>query len=353
MGIIYFKWGKGMIDTIKIYTMINKTIYDKISNNSIVKTSYNSGTGEIYYKIVNDRLEGSYDSSLSVRVGEGAKYRFVNNYFIEIEGSYHKICNGYNSHNGFYNIVDISLNLVKMVEYAYNIVLPSIKHWFLQRVDIACCYDLLENSNVVNYINNLSLCSYPRRNIKHYQDESIYSTGSTTTLKIYNKMLEFKKHDMKKFVNTSFDLVNYLSNIKGFIRFECEIKKKKLESLYNKKYVRILNVNYKELKEVWKCEFMKLLNFFENDLSIVRSKEDIERRLFSCYSSVKARNLYNFYLSLILDGYRIVKKRTSKSTFYRNIKDLKDVNIDINQKYKLDLERKIVDFDPFTYKEVV
>ena len=43
------------------------------------------------------------------------------------------------------------------------------------------------------------MCSYPRRNIKVYQDESIYLTGATTTLKIYNKMLEFKKHDIKKF----------------------------------------------------------------------------------------------------------------------------------------------------------
>ena len=128
---------------------------------------------------------------------------------------------------------------------------------------------------------------------------------------------------------------------------------KKLESIYNKKYIRILNVNYKEFKEVWKCEFMKLLNFFENELNIVRSKEDIERRLFTCYSNVKARNLYNFYLSLVMDGYRVVKKRTAKSVFYRNVKSLKDVNIDINQKYKLDLERQIVDFDPFNFKEIV
>ena len=213
-----------MIDTIKIYCMVGKEVYNKISNNSIIKTSYNSGTGVIYYKIVNDKLQGSYDSSLSVRVGEGAKYKFINNYFIELEGSYHKIIKGYNSHGGFYNIVSICQKLIKMVESAYNIELPSLKHWFLQRIDVACCYDLIENAKVANYINNLSLCNYPRRNIKHYQDESIYCSGTSTTLKIYNKMLEFKKHDMKKFVNSDFDLINYISKIKGFIRFECEIK---------------------------------------------------------------------------------------------------------------------------------
>ena len=53
-----------MIDTIKIYTMINKSTYDKIYHNSILKTSYNQKDGEIYYEIVNDKLEGSYSSSL-------------------------------------------------------------------------------------------------------------------------------------------------------------------------------------------------------------------------------------------------------------------------------------------------
>lgn len=57
-----------MIDTTKIVTMINKAIYDKIRNNSIIKTSYKKSTREIYYEIINDHLEGSYSSSLSVRV---------------------------------------------------------------------------------------------------------------------------------------------------------------------------------------------------------------------------------------------------------------------------------------------
>lgn len=58
----------------------------------------------------------------------------------------------------------------------YGIGLPSIQHWFLQRIDIAICYDLKTNENVRKYINNLSMCQYPRRNIKTYQDESIYLT---------------------------------------------------------------------------------------------------------------------------------------------------------------------------------
>lgn len=74
-----------MIDTIKIISMINKSTYDKIANNSIIKTSYKRSTKEIFYEIINDHLEGSYSSSLSVRVGQGAKYKFIGQYYIEIE----------------------------------------------------------------------------------------------------------------------------------------------------------------------------------------------------------------------------------------------------------------------------
>lgn len=45
-----------MVDTIKIVTMIDKYTYDKISNNSIIKTSYKKSTQEVFYEIVNDHL---------------------------------------------------------------------------------------------------------------------------------------------------------------------------------------------------------------------------------------------------------------------------------------------------------
>lgn len=97
-----------MIDTIKIYTEIDKETHDKIKSLSIVKSSVDNAINQLQYEIINDHLEGSYSSKLSVRVGCGAKYHFADlGYFIEIEGSYHKMVKGYNSHNGFYDIVAI------------------------------------------------------------------------------------------------------------------------------------------------------------------------------------------------------------------------------------------------------
>lgn len=275
--------------------------------------------------------------------------------YLKLNGSYHKIINGYNSHNGYYNLSEIVLELKRIVENAYDIVLPDLQHWFVNRIDIAVCFDLENQKNVLGYLNNLSLCSYPRRQLKNYGDfggTGIYYAGSSTTLKIYNKYAEFKKHDMGKFRNTNFDLINYLSLIEGFIRFEVEIKKKKLVNLYDKKYIRVRNICYNDLKEVWKCEFMKLLKMYESDLKVVKSKEEVKQRLLTMYGSRKGKRLYSFYSVLIQDGINIVKTDFSHNVYYTNIRDLKRAGVDFSQMLDINYEN-IIDFNPFDFKEVV
>lgn len=342
-----------MIDTIKIYCEIDNNTYLSIYNTSIVKTSYNKEDGEIFYEIVNDHLEGSYDSRLSVRVGCGSKYRFANQgYYIEIEGSYHKLVKGYNSHNGYYNLEFVSKSLIEIVELSYNIKLPTFDNWFLQRCDIAICYNLENQKNVKSYINSLSRCNYPRRKAKFYYDESIYLSGTTTTLKIYNKLLEFRKHDLKKFLNTKFDIENYEKQILGFIRFECEIKKKKLQQIFNNiSHIKIKDINYEILKKVWCEEFMKVIKFINNDLKIVRGREEVQERLNTLYKPSKACRLYNFYCAIQLNGENVVKENTPKDTYYRNIKDLKIAKVDFSQSYKIE-ECDLFYFNPFEFKEV-
>lgn len=342
-----------MIDTLKIVTMINFDIYTAIKNQSIVKTSYHSATGEVFYTIINDSLKGSYSSSLSIRIGDGSKYNFVKMYYIEIEGSYHKLIRGYNSHNGFYNLIFIAKELIKMVENAYKITLPDIKHWFLQRIDIAICYNLQNQENVKSYINNLNCCNYPKRKLKHYEDESIYLTGSTTTLKIYNKLKEFQKHDMKKFKNTDFDIIHYTEEIKGFVRFECEIKKRKLKKIFCKDYIRIYSVTYDEFKNIWYEEFSKFLKLLDNNLKIVRERKEVRERLNSLYKKTRAKNLFDFYLLILVQGLQTIKSDTNRSMYYKNISDLKRANIDFAQKLELDITNNIINFNPFDNEEVL
>ena len=46
-----------MIDTIKIYSEIDKNTYDKIYNSSIIKLSVDNKSNNMLYEIVNDHLE--------------------------------------------------------------------------------------------------------------------------------------------------------------------------------------------------------------------------------------------------------------------------------------------------------
>ena len=342
-----------MIDTIKIITMIPINIYKQIQLCSDIKTAYNNLTGEIFYKITTDNIEGTYLSNLIVRIGQGEKYKFGDMYFLEIEGSYHKFIRGYNSHNGFYNVPFICNEIIKLISQKYNIKLPELKHWFLQRIDVAICYDLKSQYNVKSYIDNLNCCNYPKRKLKHYEGESIYITGSTTTLKIYNKMKEFFKHDRKNFKNSNFDMNKYLKEIQGFIRFECEIKKRKLKDFYEKDYIRVDEVSYKDLKKIWEKEFRKFFKSIETNLSIVQDRDLVKERLFSMYKPIRAKNLFNFYLLAIMQGLQFVKSNNSKSVYYKNIADLKKANIDIVQKIGVDLSDNRIEFNPFESDEVL
>lgn len=75
---------------------------------------------------------------------------------------------------GYYDLQYICSSLIEMIELTYNVKLPDFEFWFLQRVDIAICFDLKNQNNVKSYINSLSRCSYPRRNCKFFYDESVY-----------------------------------------------------------------------------------------------------------------------------------------------------------------------------------
>ena len=346
---------KKLIDTVKIYSAISAEIYNKIYNNSIVKSSINRKDGQILYEIVNDHLEGSYSSSFSVRVCCSSKYSGLeDNYCIELEGSYHKIWKGYNSHNGVYNLQYIVSEFILLTENAYNIKLPPLEKWYLCRIDIAKCFDVSNQRNVCDYINSLGSCKYARRNCDFYADRDLYIPGTTSTLKIYNKLLDFIKHDQKKFKNTDFPLEKYINEIQGFIRFEVEIKKKKLLNIFgeNLKNISVKNLEYWEFEKVWSDEFMKLLGILDNDLKIVKGKEEVKKRLITIYGQNKGIRLFNFYCSIQLSGIDFIKKDMSKSVFYRNIKDLKDARIDYSQSYTL-YEIPTFWFNPFEVEEVI
>lgn len=162
-----------MIDTMKIYTEIDKNLYNFILYKQNVSTKFNASTGELFYEVSSEDLKGSYDSNIHCSVGRGSKYGFINSYYIEIECSIHKVLKGHNAYDGFYNLTYCAMKLVMIIEQYYDVKLPDIEEWFCNRVDIAKNFDLDTQEKVQSYINSLKLLSFPRRKKQVYA-ESIY-----------------------------------------------------------------------------------------------------------------------------------------------------------------------------------
>ena len=111
-----------MIDTIKIYARVSDEAFKKIEASTDTTAKFNLGKEEIYYKISKGTVKGSYDSNLNCRPRE-SMYGRKN--VIELEGSYHKLVRGYNSHNGFYDIKEVvngfGMNIKNLYSDIYRI----------------------------------------------------------------------------------------------------------------------------------------------------------------------------------------------------------------------------------------
>ena len=77
-------------------------------------------------------------------------------------------------------------------------------------------------------------------------------------------------------------------------------------------------------------------------------QSELNRDLFHSIGNL----LYNFYCAIQLSGLLDIKSNMSSTTYYRNIKALKEAKIDFTQSYKVE-ENHIYYFNPFEEKEVV
>lgn len=108
------------------------------------------------------------------------------------------------------------------------------------------------------------------------------------------------------------------------------------------------------LEKIWCDEFMKVIKLNYNDLEKVSDKNSVLKRLKNNYNSTYAINLYQFYLSLCVDGCKSVRDSMSKSTYYRKINELKNIGVDFCSNNISIIYKNKSDFiDIFQMKEVV
>lgn len=331
-----------MIDTIVLRsTSISDEVANKIERLCIERTGIDFENDEVLYRFTSKELKGSYDASIRVSVN---REKWVSSFdsrlnkdvtskvscspFLEIECSLHKFFLGHNILGGSDGLLLQVAHLIAFIEAQFDVSLPSFLEYTISRIDIARVYDL--GDNISNFFRGFSNVYYPRRQVQKYGDTGLYFPGSHTTLKLYDKGVEFNKHDKKR-LRHFLDIGNLkaLEDLAfGKLRIELEIKSRKLRHLYND-LPTVKTIVISDLYEQFNDELRRVFKMAEKNTKLYNKSNDVERILFQTYGP-NGYNLLGTWYRLTVNGYEQVKSSMPKTTFYRHINKLKDAGITWN-----------------------
>lgn len=353
-----------MIDTIRIESPpISRLLYEKLRARSLEKLAINNETGEFLYNFTSNDLTGSYDNRIMIQMKEE---RYVSIYsamsktgratellpsepYLVIELSIHKFYEGHNIKNGKKMLQPMFKDLVKFLSCTFKAPFPKYSEWFILRLDYAETFRI---KNIEKYFKYLKNCEYSRRKVMRY-DTAIFIPGTTTSVRLYSKEHEFKKHDYKKLKDRKdIDIISLLRDCKDMLRCEVQINKRKLCSL-NKNHVsesknmKVKNYSLKVIQTCYENEVKKIFQLIEHD-RVYNDAKSVHDYLYSNYDHALAQTLFSTYSSLCMFGKEDTKKNMPKSTFYRHLKLFKDMGISFtNSDIKLEENKNdYADFVP-------
>lgn len=276
-------------------------------------------TGEVFYEFTSGSLAGSYDNRISCRIEDNQ---------IRVECSIHKLFLGHNCFNG-YPVEDFQLviqGFVNFLQQVFEIEFPDPYFWEVKRIDVAAAFRL-ESNDLSNYIYGLNNATYSRRRVQKYSDESIFFPGYTTSLKIYDKYKEYKKHDLKRL--KKFDEIfayDVLNKSKGILRVEVSIKHRKFKYDFKKNEILVKEITADYLNRIYDTEINRMYKECEN-MEIVRTAKEVNNRLKAEYAPRLAKILFATWFQLSTLGEITIKQDYDVKTLYRHKKQLKDAGI--------------------------
>jgi II/X family phage/plasmid replication protein len=347
-----------LLDTVGLQSgFITEKLAQKIENEMILKEATDMKTGANIYRFTNLSLMGSFDNRIQVKIKRDdwvldKNFRSPTKQnclpYLIIEGSLHKAILGHNCFGGPTSIHSTAAGLVDIVSKGIGIELPIITNWSTYRIDVSECYDLIDFDVVQEWFRGLNNAQFTRRKVNRYNTTGLYAPGTTTALKFYAKGAEFYKHDRKILIKSGHralaDEIQVIAN--KLVRVEVEIKKKKLITEFEN--CNIMNIDDKKLQTIYDVEVNRLLKEGKSDMNIVRTTDNVKRRLFNMYTLKQASLLMGFWFMLTIQGEEVIKKQYKQSTYYRNTKLLRDAGISfLNTDVQLKEESKVpYDFSP-------
>lgn len=322
-----------MIDTVKLrspYLTAAAADMCELSLDRILRV--NLGTGKQEYELTTGLLEGSWDNRISVRLEredwvedhEGKKLtKTESEPYLVVEGSVHKALLGHNAFGGPVDVYASCRWFVALLGRLLGVDLPDGAEWQIRRIDIAHCYEL-GRQGVEEYLGSLCWASYPRRRVIKYGSHTVMAPGDMTTVKVYDKGTEYRKHDMARLKGVDSQLAYDVAVIAdGIVRVEVGIKARKLDTQGS---CLVGCVQDEWLEEVWALEVCKLVRECEG-LEVLRESREVRSRLYEVYGSRLAKALFGTWMELAGFGEEETRSAANRASFYRHRKQLQAAGV--------------------------
>lgn len=345
------------IDTVKLKSpALGEKMVRKIEQQSRKWQQVDCLSGEILYEITKGDLEGSWDSRISIKPMREDYVLNKNNKpelhpcppYVVIECSAAKVMNGQNIYGNPVGFQDTCQRLLDRIGKMLDVSFPPADRWWVRRVDWAEIY-ALPFAAIQEFFEGIYTIQFPRRKASKYGDHAVYFPGSTTTVKLYHKGLEFAKHDsyrMKRFftnwrsqnpltapnknqewVRRKVEALQRLANNR--LRVEVEIHADKLDADFGRKPL-VREVTDEYLMALHDREMKRLLREGKDGMDTVRLSKAVSDRLNALYGDTLGNRLHGFWCQLATHGEPECKQKYSKQTFYRNRKKLVDAAVSWN-----------------------
>lgn len=344
------------LDTVRLKTpYMARSIVDKIKAQGESYCRLRNDTGELVWEITRTNLQGSFDSRIMVKPmyedcsnSRGGKPEWhPSPPYLVIECSVAKAFHGQNVYGVIDDMQAACERLRALLQQLLGTPLPPTANWTVQRVDWAENFQLPYQA-VQEFFEGIYHVAFPRRKMNKYSNESIFTPGSTTTIKLYHKGPEFQKNDRKRLYvvlrklyqenrprNASPDWAHRQASRKvaalqrlanNRLRAEVEIHAEKLDYDFGHK-PKVHEITTAYLQALFDKEIGRLLREGSEGVQIVRTSLAVRDRLEAHYSMELAGLLHGFWLGLATHGEDDMKKRLTRPTFYRRRKQLVDVGV--------------------------
>lgn len=364
------------VDTVKLRSpTIDAGTADYLEKLCILKSGIQLSTGEILYEITTGSLDGSWDSRISFKVcredwiaskRNGKLEQIPCDPYVMVEASIHKFFYGQNIYGNPTNFPELCRSFINCLgemlageEYHQkekHKLLPDPFKWQVRRVDWAEMFAITPAAQV-EYFRALKNCKFPRRALKEAKyDTAVHFPGKFTTLRIYGKGAEFKKHEIPRIRHalTAYamrELKNFKGNalydhtlhtwieqrIKALqrlsnnrLRSEVQINADKLHHDFNGRYPLVNEITDKYLIVIYNEQIFKLLKEGKSAMETVRTYDAVQARLNLIYSRTQSNSLFAFWLKLALRGEEPTRLDYTRTSFYRSRKMLVDIGVSWN-----------------------